>query len=136
MKIYFAASIRAGRQDASLYRDLIAFLQKQGLVLTEHVGIVSGDETDVSDRDIFVRDMKWMEEADALIGEITVPSLGVGYEIARAERRGIPILCLYRPSVKLRVSAMLTGNPACRIEPYLTIEEAKEHIADFLDYCR
>ncbi len=133
MKFYFAASIRGGRQDASLYFELIAFLRKRGTVLTEHVGVVSGEETDVCDSDIFLRDMNWMEQADALISEITVPSLGVGYEIARAEKRGIPILCLYRPSVRPRVSAMLTGNPACAVQRYETMQEAEGHISTFLE---
>lgn len=37
-KIYFAGSIRAGRDDADLYAKLIKLLQKYGTVLTEHVG--------------------------------------------------------------------------------------------------
>ena len=38
MKIYFAGSIRAGRDDQELYRRLIQSLQYFGQVLTEHVG--------------------------------------------------------------------------------------------------
>lgn len=37
-KIYFAGSIRAGRDDADLYLRLIKELQQYGTVLTEHVG--------------------------------------------------------------------------------------------------
>ena len=37
-KIYFAGSIRAGRDDADLYAKLVKLLQKYGTVLTEHVG--------------------------------------------------------------------------------------------------
>ena len=36
--IYFAGSIRAGRQDAGLYAKIVQILKKYGLVLTEHVG--------------------------------------------------------------------------------------------------
>ncbi|MEZ4526596.1 MAG: hypothetical protein R2941_11810 [Desulfobacterales bacterium] len=38
MKIYFAGSIRGGRDDVEIYRKLIAFLKSFGQVLTEHVG--------------------------------------------------------------------------------------------------
>ena len=38
MKIYFAGSIRAGRDDQELYQRLIQSLQYHGQVLTEHVG--------------------------------------------------------------------------------------------------
>ena len=36
--IYFAASIRAGRGDASIYSRFVDILKKHGNVLTEHVG--------------------------------------------------------------------------------------------------
>lgn len=37
-KIYFAASIRGGRQDAHIYSKIVALLKNYGRVLTEHVG--------------------------------------------------------------------------------------------------
>jgi len=37
-KIYFAGSIRAGRDDVELYARIVGLLQKYGRVLTEHVG--------------------------------------------------------------------------------------------------
>ena len=36
--IYFAGSIRAGRNDALLYATIVKHLKKYGTVLTEHVG--------------------------------------------------------------------------------------------------
>ena len=38
MKIYFAGSIRGGREDAALYLQIIDYLKSFGEVLTEHVG--------------------------------------------------------------------------------------------------
>ncbi len=40
-KIYFAASIRGGRDDVELYRELIDYMQTFGKVLTEHIGLDS-----------------------------------------------------------------------------------------------
>ena len=37
-KVYFAGSIRGGRADAALYRDMIDHINKTAYVLTEHVG--------------------------------------------------------------------------------------------------
>ena len=37
-RIYFAGSIRAGRNDAELYAKIVTTLQNYGKVLTEHVG--------------------------------------------------------------------------------------------------
>ena len=44
--IYFCGSIRAGRDDAALYRRIIDQLKEYGEVLTEHVG-----DANVSDKD-------------------------------------------------------------------------------------
>ncbi|WP_191987376.1 hypothetical protein [Companilactobacillus jidongensis] len=38
MKIYFAASIRGGRDDVKIYKQLIDFLKQDNQVLTEHIG--------------------------------------------------------------------------------------------------
>ena len=38
LKIYFAGSIRGGREDAELYQKIIGNLKQYGEVLTEHVG--------------------------------------------------------------------------------------------------
>ena len=37
-KVYFAGSIRGGRADADLYREMIEYIKETADVLTEHVG--------------------------------------------------------------------------------------------------
>ena len=44
LKVYFAGSIRAGRNDSQLYHKILKLLQKYGTVLTEHVGDPNMDE--------------------------------------------------------------------------------------------
>lgn len=38
MKIYFAGSIRGGRDDQAIYQQIIKLLANYGTVLTEHFG--------------------------------------------------------------------------------------------------
>lgn len=134
MKIYFAGSIRGGREDAKLYLHMIRYLQKYGEVLTEHVGdsklLIKGEDG-VGDRAIHDRDMAWVKEADVVIAEVTVPSLGVGYEIGRAVEMGKRILCLYRPAEDRRLSAMIAGCPDVEVREYATLQKAKTHIDKF-----
>mgnify|MGYP006302415269 FL=1 len=120
MNIYFAGAIRGGRQDAARYRQIISLLKEYGDVLTEHVGYEdpAQAESNVSDEEIYNRDMSWLEEADILVAEVTVPSHGVGYEIARAEFLEKAILCLYRPDAAQRLSALIAGNSHVRCEEY------------------
>jgi nucleoside 2-deoxyribosyltransferase len=137
MKIYFAGSIRGGRDDAALYQQIIALLRGHGEVLTEHVGdadLTRVGENGLHDRAIYERDMAWLEAADAVIAEVTVPSHGVGYEIARAEMLGKPVLCLHRRYDGQRLSAMLAGNVALRCESYATVRELTPILQTFFSH--
>ena len=137
MKVYFAASIRGGRKDQNKYSELIRFLSSKVEVLTEHVGdtgIEEIGEQDLSDKEIYQRDLEWLESADAVIAEVTNPSLGVGYELGMAEKFGKPILCLYEDSNKKRkLSAMVSGNLKFRTFHYHDLEHTKEEILSFIN---
>ena len=135
MKIYFAGSIRAGRDDQEIYHQLIQGLQGHGPVLTEHVGdpdLTELGDDGPSDRMIYQRDMAWLAEAALMVADVTIPSLGVGYEIGRAESRGIPVLCLYRERDGRKLSAMISGNPKVTVTQYGTVEEALVYIDRFI----
>ena len=124
-KVYFAGSIRGGRVDAELYRRIIAHVNRTDTVLTEHVGSLgftmsASDEG--SDEHIYAQDTAWLRECDIVIAECTCPSLGVGYELAYAERLGIPCFVFY-DRTKTQLSAMLTGDPYFTIVPYETEAE-------------
>ena len=119
-KIYFAGSIRGGRVDADLYHRIISYIQRTDVVLTEHVGksnLCLTEQGRSRDAAIYDQDTAWLCESDLLIAECTCPSLGVGYELAYAEHRGIPCHIFYDRG-KTQLSAMLTGNPYFHIHPY------------------
>lgn len=131
MNIYFSGSIRGGRNDAALYGELIQELKKYGEVLTEHVGSPSIEEN-LSDRQIHDRDIRWLSEADIVFAEITTPSLGVGYEIARAISFHKPIYCLYREWEETSVSAMIKGSPQVSCHCYSELSTAISILRDIL----
>lgn len=134
MKIYFAGSISGGRSDKELYLLLIQHLTKHGRVLTEHIGdpnLGNSGEDGQTDDWIYQRDLEWLEESDVIVAEVSIPSLGVGYEIGKAESIKKPILCLFRNREGQRLSAMIAGNPNFCTERYQTLEEAKTLIDQF-----
>lgn len=134
MKIYFAASIRSGREDKLLYLELINCLRSYGQVLTEHIGdqdLTEEGEQEVTDERIYERDMSWLEESDVFVAEVSTPSTGVGYEIKRAEELKKRILCLYKPQQGKRLSPMVSGNKNMPVKKYKTLEEAVQHIEEF-----
>ena len=128
MKIYFAASIRGGRNDWQSYLEIVTQLREYGEVLTEHVGDVelSAAGEDISDRDIHDRDLGWLKSSDFLVAEVTTPSLGVGYEIGKATESGKPVLCLYRPGEGHLLSAMISGSNGVTLKEYRGVTELKE----------
>ena len=124
-KVYFAGSIRGGRDDAGLYRSIIEYIQKTDTVLTEHVGDLSLSVLErgrSKDALIWAQDTGWLKESDLVIAECTNPSLGVGYELAFAEAHGIPCYCFYDPD-KVQLSAMIAGDAYFTVLPYRRAEE-------------
>ncbi|MEQ1500323.1 MAG: nucleoside 2-deoxyribosyltransferase [Parcubacteria group bacterium] len=128
MKIYFAGSIRGGRDDRHIYASIIEELQKYGVVLTEHVAdknLTDQGEVEVTADYIFKRDVSWLKECDIVVSEVTTPSLGVGYEIGLAESIGKPIISLYREVSGKSLSAMISGNEKINVYKYKNIEDVK-----------
>ncbi|MDD5914198.1 MAG: nucleoside 2-deoxyribosyltransferase [Oscillospiraceae bacterium] len=134
MKIYFCGSIRGGRTDAALYREMIEFLKQYGCVLTEHVGDASLTDRggDGTNGEIWQRDTAWLKACDIVIAECSQPSLGVGYEIAFAEALGKPVHVFYGKSDG-RLSAMLAGDPACSVNYYVAREELFAQLQAIMD---
>jgi nucleoside 2-deoxyribosyltransferase len=135
MKIYFAGSIRSGRQDAALYHEIVHQLQQFGEVLTEHVadaelGVLGQD---IGDCKIHDRDLDWLRNSDYLVAEVTTPSLGVGYEIGKATEWGKPVLCLYRPENGRLLSAMISGCQAATVRAYRDPGELTEVFGSFFE---
>ena len=120
--IYFSGSITGGRGDVARYREIIQALEADGhrvlagAVAAEDVG--SGGEA-IPRREIYERDIRWLEEADLVVAEVSLPSHGVGYEIAYARhRREIPVICV----TTKRCSAMIEGDPGIELIVYDAVE--------------
>ena len=135
MKIYFAGSIRGGREDAALYFQIINYLKTFAEVLTEHVGdpsLTSVGDDGPNDKFIHDRDIDWLNASDVIVAEVTTVSMGVGYEIGRAIESGKKVLCLFRPDAGKNLSAMISGCDALTVVNYSTLAEAKRAIEKFL----
>jgi 2'-deoxynucleoside 5'-phosphate N-hydrolase len=132
-KIYFAGAIRGGRDDAELYLSIVQQLEKFGTVLTEHIGslTLTSSGEDASDEWIHDRDLEWLADSDSLVAEVTTPSLGVGFEIAKATEWGKPVLCLFRPSCGRKLSALIAGSKSVMVRTYEHVSELEEIFQEF-----
>lgn len=127
MKIYFAGSIRGGRNDQEIYFKIIDLLKNYGEVLTEHIGLKtleSSGETKTN-KFIFDRDVTWIKQADIIIAEVSTPSLGVGYELGISEYLNKKVICLFRPEEGKKLSAMAAGNKKFIIKEYKKVSDIK-----------
>jgi len=136
MNIYFACSITGGREFESAYHEIVAALIADGHEIpTSHLAQaeVVENEHRLAPRDVYERDVNWIKNCDVLIAEVSVPSHGVGYEIAFALGAGKPVLCIHQED--RRVSKMITGNsdPLLEVAAYSNIEEAVSHLRTFLN---
>ena len=133
MKIYFATSIRGSADNTIDNAELISKLKNYGEVLTEHFTSIKTDgETDLPDKQIHDRDLKWIDDCDAIVAEVTNPSLGVGYEIRYGIETGKRVLCLKQKNGK-KLSAMISGCDFIEIEWYESINDLDEILSDFFD---
>lgn len=132
MDVYFAGSIRGATFEGkeACYRAIIDAIREHHTLLSEHAA-VTGQAEKLNDVEIYQRDMDWIANSDAMIAEVSAPSLGVGYELHEALSLGVPVLCLHKANV--RVSAMLTGNPDLQMCGYDTPEAAAAVVRDFLE---
>jgi nucleoside 2-deoxyribosyltransferase len=138
MKIYFACSIRGGRGHADMYQALVDSIKATGatvlseLFANKTIEALEGTKHKPTDREIWADDVALVQQADAVIADVTNASLGVGYEIAKAEEWGKPVLCLYYPGPDRRLSAMIAGSPGVINATYRSIEEADKAIKKFI----
>ena len=137
MKIYFAGAIRGGRDDAKLYKKIIAYLENMGQVLTEHVGnqdLCNMGEKGGIDTAIYKRDMEWLESSHCVVAEVSAPSHGAGFEISYALFvMNIPVLIFHSRKGK-RLSAMLQGCdlPNITVIHYSDFGEIEVRLREFL----
>jgi len=134
-KIYVAGAIRGGQDFRDNYQALIETIEaRRDCVALAEMSLVGRAVKLKEDEAIYRRDRAWLDEADAMVAEISSPSLGVGYEIAYALHvRRIPLLALRHASVR-RSSAMVEGNgsPLLQIRSYDSSEDLVQIVDAFI----
>ena len=135
MNIYFSGSIYGGGQKLDAYKELIGALQNYGTVLNPEVADseVIEKENGVLDEDIFNSLKDRLDTANVVFAELTVPSLGVGYELGYADSHDIRIVGIYDKNVIPKVSTMIRGNKNIEIIPYNDLRDIINNLKDILN---
>ena len=134
MIIYCAGPIKGDTTFQKFYLEIIDFIESEGHTpLTELIAELPSANP-LTDKQIYKRDIKWIDGSKMMIAEISGPSLGVGFEIAYAiHHKKIPVLALVNQTVK-NVSAMITGcdSNLLTVARYSNTEDLKEFIRTYI----
>ncbi len=134
MIIYCAGPIKGDTTFQKYYLEIIDFIESEGHTpLTELIAELPSANP-LTDKQIYKRDIKWIDGSKIMIAEISGPSLGVGFEIAYAiHHKKMPVLALVNHTVK-NVSAMITGcdSNLLTVARYNNVEDLKEFIRTYI----
>ncbi len=129
MKIYLAFTVLGNRSKLEIAESLVRLLQSRGhKVLTTHLlsRNVRDEEALKTPEFIFKRDMKWLDECDVLIAEVTGTGFGVGFEAGYVLGKGKKrVYLLYDKNHEETVSRMARGNmlKKCAVVPYSSMKD-------------
>ena len=134
MKIYVSGSMYGGQQKIDTYKKLVDKLEEYGEVLTRQIADPKAIENEKyqKDEDIYNDLENKLEKADILIAEVSVPSIGVGYEIGYASKLNKKIVAIYDKNYIDKVTTMIRGNKNIKIIPYKDIREILDKIEEII----
>jgi len=102
-------------------RALAAALEADGHeLLTRHLleDNVESAESRLTEREVYDRDIGWLDDCDVLIAEASGSSFGVGFEVGyvlgRSDRSAQRVLLLYRADRQPHISRLICGNSHAR----------------------
>src|SRR5271167_4477707 len=131
MKIYFGFTVAGDRSSLEAARKIVELVVQMGHeVLTRHLVEDNAWEADrlITPREVYLRDMNWLEQCDLFMAEVSGSSFGLGFEtgyvLGATKKRA---LLFYERKVESNISLLITGNahPNCRLVPYSEVEEAE-----------
>jgi nucleoside 2-deoxyribosyltransferase len=138
VKIYLACTVRGDRAAVAALREACARLQQHGhQVLTAHLlgDDVEAVESTLTNRQVYERDIEWLDACDAVVADASGSSFGVGFEVgyvlARAPRTRQHVYLLYDANRTNRISRLITGNSHLHCTPYGY--SSPRELLDFID---
>jgi len=102
-------------------------------VLTRHLVGDDAWQLDrlISPQKVYERDMRWLEQCDVFVAEVSGSSFGLGFEagylLGTSTKKA---MLLYKRDVETRISLLITGNtnPHCVLVPYTDAAEIEAFV--------
>jgi len=128
MKIYFGFTVAGNRSSLEAARKIVELLVQMGHeVLTRHLVRADAWEADrrITPQEVYLRDMKWLEQCDLFMAEVSGSSFGLGFETGYILGSTTKeVVLFYRRDVEAKISLLITGitHPNCTVVPYSQVE--------------
>jgi nucleoside 2-deoxyribosyltransferase len=138
MQIYFGFTVAGDRSAVTAARKIVGILEEmRHEVLTRHLVEDNAWEEDrsLTPKEVYLRDMKWLEQCDMFIAEVSGSSFGLGFETGYLLGATTKKLVLFfRRDVESRISLLITGitHPNCNLVPYSDLNEVEIWIRNYL----
>ncbi len=131
MKIYLGFTVAGDRSAVMVARKIVDILvEMRHEVLTRHLVEDNAWEADrrITPKEVYLRDMKWLEQCDLFIAEVSGSSFGLGFEtgylLGATTKK---VVLFYRQDVETKISLLITGitHPNCTLAPYSDFNEVE-----------
>lgn len=132
MRVYLACTVRGDRAGTAAGRVICDRLHHHGHeVLTTHLlaDDVEAAESELTEADIYRRDLEWLTSCDLLVAEASGSSYGVGFEVGyvlgRARTTGQRVLLLFNTERRGVISRLIVGNrdECCTTVEYTSMQD-------------
>lgn len=134
MIVYCAGPLRGDTTYQNFYKDIIKIVEDSGHTALAELNGKFNSSIPLTSKQIYTRDIKWIDRSDLMIAEISGPSLGVGFEISYALfEKKMNVLAMAKNEVE-NVSAMIEGcdSDLLSVVNYYSTEDLKTQIISFL----
>lgn len=134
MIIYCAGPIRGNTTYQQNYIQIVQIVEELGHSALSEVSSKFHSSIPLTAKQIYSRDVKWLDGSKMMIAEVSGPSLGVGFEVAYALfKKKIPVLVLYHQSSE-QISSMIIGcnDPKLQVQKYIDTEDLRNRINEFI----
>lgn len=135
MIIYCAGPIRGNKTFQQNYIQIVQIVEALGHSALSEISSKFGSSIPLSAKQIYSRDVKWLDGSKLMIAEVSGPSLGVGFEVAYALfKKKIPVLAVYHESAE-QISSMIIGctDPKLQMQKYIDVDDLRKKINEFIN---
>ena len=134
MIIYCAGPVRGNSTYEENYSEITRIVESLGHTALSEKSTKFSSSIPLNDKQVYTRDIKWIDGSKLMIAEISGPSLGVGFEIAYALfQRKLPVLAICNSEVQ-NISSMLTGcdSTLLTIQKYRDEDDMKKIVRNYI----